>query len=305
MSLMSQKQPLTDYYKVQVLHKEVYSLLKELPPALRPQSPDKSWDLLRPHLPAVRQRVATTGYTFLLALHRTYVATHVASRHAAIEAAISLLQTQQCLFDLINEPQYKLYGYSFYTLDAGMFLAAMVMEQLPEDFGLLERVQNELQHAIHRLALMKERNAIAKAGEHILRQCYQNMQSSSLIALNWASRVDSQEIPSMSGLQPQIATVLQDIGFRTSQASANQMVSQLLDINDMPTNLVDQTSMTHELFGAPEHDLTSVGAATTSQCDYTGPSQFATTDPSQYGFTEPFQFAYTDPSNSHTYQWPL
>lgn len=229
MSLKASKNTLKDHDKIKSLHYEVHALLNELPLALRPQFPDQSWDEMKPQLPAVRHRIVTTVNIFLLALHRPYVATHILSKHAATEAAFDLLQAQQRLFHLVTEPQHKLYGHSFYTLDAAMFLAAMAMGQPPEDFGLARRVQQELQLAVTRLSLMKERNPVAKTGELILRHCYQiigsNLQTS--LDLN-RQTVFPEWLPATELSLEHSNSLLQDFSFRTPYEPAQHLVSTML-----------------------------------------------------------------------------
>lgn len=171
MSLRASRRDLRDDSKVRDLHEQVQLLLTALPPALRPSYPDTTWDGQRPEIPAVRQRLLATANIFLLALHRPYISTHEASRYAAIDAAFEILKSQQRLFGFVHEPQYKLYGYSFYTIDAGIFLAATVLKYPNLDRDISERALQELQQATIRLGLMKERSSIAKTGEVILRQC--------------------------------------------------------------------------------------------------------------------------------------
>lgn len=160
-----------DYSRVQKLHQEVQSLLNELPPALRPSFPDTAWDSQKSQLPAIRQRLLTTANVFLLALHRPLVATHLASRYAAVEAAFDLLQSQQRIFGMIHSAQHKLYGHSFYTIHTGIFLTTLILKYMNTDPDTCMRALQELQQAATRLGWLKERSPLAKTGELILRQC--------------------------------------------------------------------------------------------------------------------------------------
>lgn len=188
LSLQASKAHLRDNSLIQSIHDETITLLDELPSTLRPSFPDTTWDQQLPHLPALRQRILTTANTFLLALHRPYIPTHPASRHAAIEAAFAILQTQRRLFEIVVEPQRKLYGYSFYTLDAGAFLTTATLKY-PDPGGLpSSRTLHELRLAATRLSLMKGRNPVAAKGEPILQQCCRilesKVRSSSSVASN-------------------------------------------------------------------------------------------------------------------------
>jgi hypothetical protein len=162
--------------KVSTLHDQVIGLIDALPPAMRPESPDTSWDSMKPHFPKLRQHIASVASSFLMALHRPHVATHPESRRAAIRAALETLESQQRMFSLMSEHHYKIYGFSFYTIDAGIFLSAMVVDQLPHDPTLLEQAQCALQQAVNRLALMMERSAVAISGEQILCHAHQRIE---------------------------------------------------------------------------------------------------------------------------------
>jgi hypothetical protein len=167
-----------DYYKVDVLHNQVLSLLDRLPPTMRPLNPDTSWDSRKSNFPKSRKHIASVASSFLMALHRPHVATHARSRQAAVRAALDTLQAQQHLFELMSEHHYKVYGFSFYTIDAGIFLSAVTICQPPEnnDGDLLEQALYAIQQAVSRLSLLKKRSAVAISGEQLLRQCYEKLQ---------------------------------------------------------------------------------------------------------------------------------
>ena len=171
LSMQASKAHLQNNIIVQSIHQETITLLNELPPALRPSYPDTTWDQQMPHLPSARQRILTAANIFLLSLHRPYISTHPASRHAAIEAAFEILQTQQRLFEIVFEPQRKLYGYSFYTLDAGTFLTKVTVQYPNLDVVTPASALQALRLAATRLSLMKGRNPMAAKGEPILQQC--------------------------------------------------------------------------------------------------------------------------------------
>lgn len=115
------------YNQVEVLHNQVLSILDRLPPTMHPWNPDTSWDTRKPNFPKSRQHIASVASSFLMALHRPHVVVHARSRQAAIRAAPDTLQAQQRLFDLMSEHHYKIYGFSFYTIAAGIFLLAVTI----------------------------------------------------------------------------------------------------------------------------------------------------------------------------------
>jgi Fungal specific transcription factor domain len=171
------KRHLKDYSIVQDLHNQVVSLLNDLSPPVRPENPDVSWDLQCQHLPKQRQHISSAANSFLMALHRPHVAVHTKSRHAAIQAALDCLEAQQRLFELVGESHYKIYTLSFYTIDAGIFLSATILEHPPVDQVVLEQIQSALRKAISRLTLMSDRSAMAGTGLRLLTSCYNKISS--------------------------------------------------------------------------------------------------------------------------------
>lgn len=161
-----------EYGHVRDLHDQVLRLVEELPPAMRSGNPDKTWDHCRPHFSKFRQYIVTVTNAFIMGLHRPYIATHEASRVAAIEAALNILDSQQQLFDLMSEHHYKIYGFSFYSIDAGILLSAIAIRQVSDDPETMIKIRDSLQKAIGRLALLKNRSQVAKSGEYILSRCY-------------------------------------------------------------------------------------------------------------------------------------
>ncbi|KAJ4533673.1 hypothetical protein HRR86_008392 [Exophiala dermatitidis] len=168
-----------DYSKVGELHDSILSIQQDLPRALAPENPDISPELYAryPHFPKIRQQMISTANSFLMNLHRPYVDSHAASRSAAVESALKVLESQQALFNLMSEHQYKLYGYSFYTIDAGIFLASLAIQRLPECHTVFDRVKSALEKAIARLAALGTRISIARTGEMVLKQCLPRIQS--------------------------------------------------------------------------------------------------------------------------------
>lgn len=171
MSIRASRLDLTEYERIYQLHYSVQSLLTELPPSLRPSFADTTWDYQKPQLPAVRLRLLTTANIFLLALHRPYVSTHITSRDAALGAALAIMQAQQTLFNIVPQAQHKLFPYSFYTIDAGVFLTATLLKFPAYYTDTTAIVLQELQNASQRLGQMKEKSSLARTGEVVIQRC--------------------------------------------------------------------------------------------------------------------------------------
>ncbi|KAJ5939400.1 hypothetical protein N7466_002534 [Penicillium verhagenii] len=177
MSLGIHKRYLEDYSLVKTLHDRVLYLLSNLPPVHRLVNPDTFWDLSHPHIPKQRQQISTAANSFLMALHRPHAKTHVASLSAAIEAAISTLDAQERLFDLMSTRYYSIYALSVYTVDAAIFLSVTILEHPPSDPGILHRIHHAVEKATRRLESAQERISLARAGLQILKHCHLKMQS--------------------------------------------------------------------------------------------------------------------------------
>ncbi|KAK9323502.1 fungal-specific transcription factor domain-containing protein [Lipomyces orientalis] len=178
-SLAADKPYISDYNVVKALHDQVMSLLNGLPPVFRRDNPDISWDSRCPHFPKQRQQISTAASSFLMALHRPHAAIHKFSREEGIRAALNTLECQQRLFEMVSRHHYKAFSFSFYTIDAAIFLAATMITHRPTDQRLLQNIYHSLRQAINRLLMMKDRSPIAKSGFQVLTQCYQKISSES------------------------------------------------------------------------------------------------------------------------------
>jgi hypothetical protein len=160
------------YQNVQRLEEEVLFMVNSLPHCLRPYDFDASWDVSYPYLPLQRLQLGVTVNTFIMALHRQHAATHASSREAGVKAAIDTLNFQQRQFEMLQPHQYRIYGFSFYTINAGLFLSAITLDYAVGSQETLENICTVLREAIVRLTLMQEKSAMAKSGMEILKQCY-------------------------------------------------------------------------------------------------------------------------------------
>jgi hypothetical protein len=158
------------------LHNAVLSLVDDLPPAMNPLNPDTTWDARIPALRYRRLTISCMFNTFLIALHRPNANTSFDSREAAVNAALRVLSDQHKVFKDLKPHMYRLYGLSFHTIDAAIFLSIITIERPPQDALRVEQICTELQKAITRLGIIGERNAMGKSGSEILAQCYHRLQ---------------------------------------------------------------------------------------------------------------------------------
>ncbi|OGM45258.1 hypothetical protein ABOM_006450 [Aspergillus bombycis] len=172
-----------DYSMVGVLHQEALSILDGTKPVLRHQNPDTSWDAQHAYLPQQREELLTVVYTFLTALHRPHISTHVQSLRAVLQAGIVVLDSQQRLFDLTRTHHYMLCHLSFYTVDAAILLlgvSARYPQQMLEVTGNIHRA---IQQAIVRLSKMAPVNPTANSGLDVIQRCYRRLQESCAVSL--------------------------------------------------------------------------------------------------------------------------
>ncbi|KAJ9483327.1 hypothetical protein VN97_g10084 [Penicillium thymicola] len=219
MSLGAHNQHPENYTLVETLHHRILSLLSALPPVHRPVNPDRSWDLTHVHIPKQRQQIATAAHSFLMALHRPHSKIRVASRNAAVEAALCTLDAQEILCDLMAARYYSIYALSVYTVEAAIFLSVTILEYPPSDSVLADQIQRTLEKAIRRLELAQDRVSLAKSGLHILKLCHSRMQpmphfqqSVHRITVQQPSQI----LDGISSGEPQIGTVPSQYSFPES-----------------------------------------------------------------------------------------
>lgn len=160
------------YSLIQATHQEVDELLLAVSPCLRIDSPDVSWDVVRPDTVLHRLQIAIIANSFLLSLHRPHVKHHRESFDAAIEAAVNVLDCSQALFEKLPRHQHKTFTLIFYTIDAGILAAAIAATLRKDDFRL-GNVRQSLLKAIGRLDVLSQRNTAAAAGSKALSKCVQ------------------------------------------------------------------------------------------------------------------------------------
>lgn len=180
-------------------------MLDAPPLVLRPstENPDTSWDSRFPNLVRQREQVLAAGNSFLLGLHRPHAYSNLESRNAAVQAAFTLLDSQQHFFDRTPKNQYRFLGSTFFTVDAGFLLSTPATMYPPTDQNIKQRIHLSLLQGIDRLETLENVNAIAGSGLKMLRYCYQKMRlAMSLDPVEMVAEVADQSIivaPGSSG----------------------------------------------------------------------------------------------------------
>lgn len=161
-----------DYNAIWAFHKQILSIMDNAPPFARTDNPDTSFDKKFPLLPKKREQVTSVANGVIMVLHRPHMATHVESRKAAVQAALNTLDAQQRYFDLTDPHHYKLFGLTFYTIDAAIMLSAITLMYPPKDEDVKRRINGAMGQAISRLTVMSKSNPTASSGTQIVRTCY-------------------------------------------------------------------------------------------------------------------------------------
>ena len=203
MSLGVHKPHIKDYTIIDQISQQVVSLVDDLPAAARPLNPDVSWDSRCPNLPKQRFQISITANSFIMALHRAHAKVRTASRQTAVQAALSSLDAQDRLFELVGKHHYKVYTLSFYTIDAAIFLAVTTAEHPPTDPEVIEQLHHALRQAIRRLGLLSQRSGMAKTGERMLTYCYQKMLECPTMCRAHVNESSSVEVPERTALMLQ------------------------------------------------------------------------------------------------------
>lgn len=247
MSLGIHTRHLEKYTLVNILHDRILSLLNNLPPVHRLANPDISWDASHPHIPKQRQQISTAASSFLMALHRPHTKVREASLHAAIEAALSTLDAQERLFDLMATGYYNIYALCVYTVDAAIFLSVIVLEYPPSDPTTSRRIHSAIEAAMCRLEMAQGRVSLASAGLQILKLCYHKMQASSRPQLHapMNSFYQPGQIPNST---PSDQTQIGGSSSHLSDEFANLTDLGTLPIHD--TSQLDTASMFDDITGA-------------------------------------------------------
>lgn len=191
-----------DYSVVQGLHSQVNAILDGVPPTLRHENPDTSWDSQYPSLIQQREDILTKANLFFMALHRPHIVTHAESRRAALQAAIVTLESQHRSFAQMHPHHYKLFSLSFYTIDASILLSIVAGMYQPLKNEIMSNVDRVLRQAMDRLELMEAHSAMAKSGLGIVQRCYQKLKDCCEDASRrTTSGTTSAELPSFSPLE--------------------------------------------------------------------------------------------------------
>lgn len=164
-----------DYNLVWNFHRQILDIMHNAPPLIRPENPDTSFDAKYPVLPKKREQILTVANNLLMVLHRPHMANHVESRKAAVQAALTTLDSQERLFKTSQPYHYKLFALTFYTIDASIFITAIILMYPPRDEEVKKRINDAVVKGMKRLDLMAKSNPTASSGSLVVHACYEKV----------------------------------------------------------------------------------------------------------------------------------
>ncbi|KAI0970994.1 hypothetical protein F4678DRAFT_110073 [Xylaria arbuscula] len=159
-----------DFSKVENLHAEILDIKSRTPAPFRSENPDTRFDQLPEcwWLPYARAQLPQLHAFNILALHRPYVFTRVASRNAALEASLEMLESQRQQFATLSKTQHRTYSLFFGTFDAVVMVASIYILFPREHPELLDEARQHFQWAVDRFEKMAERNHLARSALGVL-----------------------------------------------------------------------------------------------------------------------------------------
>ncbi|KAI1815730.1 hypothetical protein GGS20DRAFT_596514 [Poronia punctata] len=159
-----------DFSRVEQIHAEILDTKSRTPPPFRQTNPDTRFDKLPEcwWLPYVRCQLPQLHAFNILALHRPYVFTRAASRHAALGASLDMLESQRQQFAALEPSQHRTYSLFFGTFDAVVMVASIFILFPKEHPELLEQAQQHFRWAVDRFELMAARNHLARSALGVL-----------------------------------------------------------------------------------------------------------------------------------------
>ncbi|KAI1124186.1 hypothetical protein F5Y10DRAFT_37258 [Nemania abortiva] len=159
-----------DFSKVEKIHAEILEIKSRTPPPFRSENPDTRFDHLPEcwWLPYARAQLPQLHAFNILALHRPYVFTRPASRNAALQASLEMLESQRQQFAVLDTAQHRTYSLFFGTFDAVVMVASIYILFPREHPELLDQARQHFQWAVDRFEKMAERNHLARSALGVL-----------------------------------------------------------------------------------------------------------------------------------------
>jgi hypothetical protein len=163
--------PVLAYSVVETCHQDILNLAASLPSALRDGKSGTACADLAFRSNRQRLRLLSDTEASIMALHRPHIHLHPESRMVAVECTLRLLATQDQVCQVISERHYPIYGFSFFTIDAVVFLATLHSYVIEEHADAVSDIIDALEAAETRLSMMKARSVVAESGIGLVRKC--------------------------------------------------------------------------------------------------------------------------------------
>ncbi|KAI2631626.1 hypothetical protein GGS21DRAFT_152665 [Xylaria nigripes] len=159
-----------DFTKVEKIHAKILDIRAHTPPPFRLENPDTRFDHLPEcwWLPYARAQLPQLHAFNILALHRPYVFTRAASRNAALQASLEMLESQRQQFAALATAQHRTYTLFFGTFDAVVMVASIYILFPKEHPEFLDQTRQHFQWAVDRFEKMAQRNHLARSALGVL-----------------------------------------------------------------------------------------------------------------------------------------
>ncbi|KAI1434965.1 hypothetical protein GGR50DRAFT_357429 [Xylaria sp. CBS 124048] len=137
---------------------------------LENENPDTRFDHLPEcwWLPHARAQLYQLQAFNTLALHRPYVFTRAASRQAALQASLEMLESQRLQFSSLDTVQHRTYTLFYGTFDAAVMVASIYILFPKEHPPFLPQALQHFQWALERFEAMAECNTLARSALGVL-----------------------------------------------------------------------------------------------------------------------------------------
>jgi hypothetical protein len=155
--------------KVKELDQFAMTIRNSLPSFFHGSSPDYTWDAECPFIPTHRELTSYLIDSFLMALHRPYIFKRERSQIRVYKSALSILDSQERLFQSIRNSRSSFYiGSTFPTFDAAILLAVVLVSNPERYHKSFQRPYRSLKRAVERLEFIGANMTLAKVGAEIL-----------------------------------------------------------------------------------------------------------------------------------------
>ncbi|CAG7931722.1 unnamed protein product [Penicillium olsonii] len=166
-----------DYFLVERIHADIQKNLEHLPSWCRLDNPNPMFDQLQgcQWLPAAREGLSSLIHLVVLTLHRPYIFSVADSRTEALNAGLSILSTQQRLFEQSEPHHCKVFNPVYASFDAIVLIAALCLVFPSENIERRTECIEAVERGSKRLGIIAESCATAKSAHSVACGLYRRL----------------------------------------------------------------------------------------------------------------------------------